>query len=181
MTRSSHLTGRTRDARKAAAAFKASVKSKNVNMSQLVPSTRPMRGQKGTRVCRHRPRALLEYSGSPTSQSKLPVKVSIRRALDEAVRETRGTESSSDEEEFDPTVTPEEPELFYSFDAHVSPAEGGHVLSAAVIRAVDKYETKQTEKLAREYEFIGVMDSNDLDEGYGGYDEGFELIEPVNY
>ncbi|KAK2873653.1 hypothetical protein FQN49_002207 [Arthroderma sp. PD_2] len=181
MTRNSHLVGRTRDSRKAAATIKTSVKSKNVNMSQLVPGARPMRGQKVTRVCHHRPRPLLEYSGAAICQSKIPVKVSIRRAIDEAVKESRGAESSSDEDEFDPTVTPENPELFYSFDAHVSPAQGGHVLSAAVIQAVDKFETKQTERLAREYEFVGLMDTTDLSEGYGGHDDGFELIEPVNY
>lgn len=206
MTRNSHVAGRTRETRKSSVATKTSTKPKNINPSQFVPDTRHMRGQKEVKACRPRPRALLEYSGYVTSpllpwacsvrgfrltktslsraagsNSKLPVKVSIQHAIDQAVRETRGADSSSDEEEFDPPATPGEPDLFYSFDAYASPAQGGDVLSAAVVLAIDKFETKQTEKLAREYEFIGLVDPDDLNEGYGGHDDGFELIEAVNY
>ncbi|KAM5468352.1 hypothetical protein MauCBS54593_005093 [Microsporum audouinii] len=181
MTRNSHVAGRTRETRKSSVATKTSTKPKNINPSQFVPDTRHMRGQKEVKACRPRPRALLEYSGAAGSNSKLPVKVSIQHAIDQAVRETRGADSSSDEEEFDPPATPGEPDLFYSFDAYASPAQGGDVLSAAVVLAIDKFETKQTEKLAREYEFIGLVDPDDLNEGYGGHDDGFELIEAVNY
>ncbi|KDB26158.1 hypothetical protein H109_02037 [Trichophyton interdigitale MR816] len=181
MTRNSHVGNRSKETRKATATPKTGVKSKNTSTSDFVPNTRPMRGQKEVRVCRPRPKLLLKYSGAAGSNSKVPVKVSIQHAINQAVRESRGAESSSDEEELDPPATPEGLDPLYSFDANSSPAQGGHILSAAVVQAVDKFETKQTEKLAREYEFVGLIDPEDFDEGYGGHEDGFELIEPVNY
>ncbi|EFR05438.1 hypothetical protein MGYG_08450 [Nannizzia gypsea CBS 118893] len=172
MTRNSHVS-RSKESRKAVAAPpKTSVKSKNTKVPEFMPNIRPVRGQKEVKVCRPRPKLLLEYSGAAGSTSKVPVKVSIRHAIDQAVKETRGVESSSDEDEFDVPATPEGLDSLYSFDAYTSPDQGGHVLSAAVVRAVDQFETKQTEKLAREYEFVGLIDPEDLDEGYGGHDDG---------
>lgn len=64
-------------------------------------------------------------------------------------------------------------------------AAGQMVLSAAVSRAVERYETKETERIVKEYEFI----TPETVEGAGSDGSGdssadddfdFELIEPFH-
>lgn len=67
-------------------------------------------------------------------------------------------------------------EILYSFDAPRGPAEGGQILSMALAKAVEKFETKETEKLVKnEYEVVG----NEKEDGHDGYaadEDDFQLI-----
>ncbi|KAF2663760.1 hypothetical protein BT63DRAFT_460883 [Microthyrium microscopicum] len=75
-----------------------------------------------------------------------------------ADRQEALTDSSSDEveEQTTPAVAPDA-DVHYSFDAKRGPSHGSQVLSAALEAAVDRFESKETDKLVRdEYE---VLDS----------------------
>ncbi|EER44948.1 conserved hypothetical protein [Histoplasma capsulatum var. duboisii H88] len=70
-----------------------------------------------------------------------------------------------------------DPNVFYSFDAPTGPSQGSDVLSTALANAVKKFETQETEKLAREYEFVGSEEpSSSHGDGYMADDDDFEFI-----
>ncbi|OJD11567.1 hypothetical protein AJ78_07690 [Emergomyces pasteurianus Ep9510] len=70
-----------------------------------------------------------------------------------------------------------DPDVFYSFDAPTGPSEGTDILGAALENAMEKFETKETEKMAREYEFVGIEEpTTDHGNGYIADDGDFELI-----
>lgn len=82
------------------------------------------------------------------------------------------TSDSSFEEPLHESVAPKvvaEDDAVSSFDA-----SGQTVLSAAVLKAVNKYENKVTEKLAMEYEFVAKDDEHST--GYLGDEDDFEVI-----
>jgi len=64
----------------------------------------------------------------------------------------------------------------YSYDAPRGPGKGSQILGMALAKAVEKYETKATEKLVKdEYEIV----SSEKDETYSGYtadEDDYELI-----
>ncbi len=64
----------------------------------------------------------------------------------------------------------------YSYDAPRGPGKGSQILGMALAKAVEKFETKATEKLVKdEYEVV----SPEKDETYTGYaadDDDFELV-----
>lgn len=63
----------------------------------------------------------------------------------------------------------------YSFDAPHGPAQGGQILSMALAKAVEKFETKATEKLVNdEYEVVG-REKEDNQEYFADEDD-FELL-----
>jgi hypothetical protein len=85
-------------------------------------------------------------------------KGSIRPAI-VADRQEAVTDSSCDEEVEEPTTPAAQPdaEIHYSFDAKSGPSHGSQILSAALEAAVDRFESKETDKLVQdEYE---VLDS----------------------
>jgi hypothetical protein len=82
------------------------------------------------------------------------------------------TSDSSFEEPLHESVAPKavaEDDAVSSFDA-----SGQTVLSAAVLNAVNKYENKVTEKLAKEYEFVAKDDEPAT--GYVADEDDFEVI-----
>ena len=64
----------------------------------------------------------------------------------------------------------------YSYDAAHSPGQGSQVLSQAINKAVERFENKETEKLAKEYEFVDGKD-HDADGEYSAEDDDFELVD----
>ncbi|KAL8862328.1 MAG: hypothetical protein Q9178_001337 [Gyalolechia marmorata] len=87
------------------------------------------------------------------------------------------SDSSAEEDVRESSAAPEpDAGITYSYDAAHGPNQGGQILSMALAKAVEKYETQATEKLVmEEYEVVG----NEKDDGSTGYaaDDGdFELI-----
>ena len=72
------------------------------------------------------------------------------------------SDSSADEDVIEASAAPEpDADITYSYDATRGPRKGSQVLGAALAKAVEKFETKQTEKLvSEEYD---VIDDNDED------------------
>ena len=72
---------------------------------------------------------------------------------------------------------PSAEEIMYSFDAQSGPTGGHSLLSNAITQAVNRFENKQTEKLAKEYDFVD--DSKEFsDESAAEVDEDdFEFVD----
>ncbi|KAL1952668.1 hypothetical protein VTO42DRAFT_4550 [Malbranchea cinnamomea] len=82
----------------------------------------------------------------------------------------------SDGGETSPAGPEENPDVFYSFDAPRSPGHGEHILSVAIARALDRFESKETERAVREYEFIDQSEGSDHDE-LSHDEEGYEVVD----
>lgn len=66
-------------------------------------------------------------------------------------------------------------EVFYSFDSPTAPRAGEHLLAAALNKAVERFEIKETEKLVLEYEFIDESESPGSD-GYCADEDDYEFV-----
>jgi hypothetical protein len=86
------------------------------------------------------------------------------------------SDSSADEDIREASAAPEpDADITYSYDAQRGPGRGSQILSMALAQAVEKFETKETEKLIKnEYEVVG-KESEQAD-GYTADDDDFELI-----
>ncbi len=87
------------------------------------------------------------------------------------------SDSSAEEDVKDASAAPEpDAEILYSYDAPCGPAEGGQILSMALAKAVEKFETKATEKLVKdEYEVI-AKEKEDNHDGYIADEDDYELV-----
>ena len=88
------------------------------------------------------------------------------------------TSDSSAEEDIKEASAAPEPDVgvTYSFDAARSPGKGSEILSMAIAKAVEKYETQATEKLIKtEYEVVG-KEKEFANEGYIADEEEFEFV-----
>ncbi len=65
----------------------------------------------------------------------------------------------------------------YSFDATRGPGAGSQILSVAVTKALQRFENKETEKLAKEYEFVDGKDNDVADADY----DDFEIIDEASF
>jgi len=75
-----------------------------------------------------------------------------------------------------PGVTPDAG-VAYSFDAKRSPREGNEILGMAMNQAVERFETKKTERLVKdEYEIVPAGAEGDENEGYTADEDDFEII-----
>lgn len=103
----------------------------------------------------------------------------IREILNDAYSTPFGGEAAKkpDETILPGTVpeTPEAPGGIYEYDI-----SGYAILPDAVNKALEEYETKETEKVAREYEMVHP-DAETLTTDYTGCiaDDGFELVDDV--
>lgn len=82
--------------------------------------------------------------------------------------------SPSPETEF---TAADDPNVFYSFDAMRAPGHGEHILGVAISRALDRFETKETEKVVREYEFVYHNDGGDSTEETSADEDGYEVVD----
>ena len=69
-------------------------------------------------------------------------------------------ESSADEDVEHPSAAPApDADIAYSFDAYRGPSHGSQILNHALEKAVQRFETKETEKLVKnEYEVLDLYD-----------------------
>lgn len=93
------------------------------------------------------------------------------------VDDNPASESSTEEDVREASAAPEpDAGITYSFDAAQGPHKGGQILSMALAKAVEKYETQATEKLVMtEYEIVD-REKNEACAGYAADDSDFELI-----
>lgn len=106
--------------------------------------------------------------------TKIALRQDVREILND--KDNSDSDSSVDDETHEPTGTVllEDGE---SHDPLPYEESGQTILCDAVDKAVEKFETKETEKLVREYEVVG---SDTTETGVGvAVDDGFELVEYV--
>lgn len=92
------------------------------------------------------------------------------------INDASGTsDSSAGEEDVKEASAAPQPdaEILYSYDATSGPHGGSQILSAAVTQAIERFEHQETEKLAKEYEFVDGKDGYAADAD----DDGFEVID----
>jgi len=84
--------------------------------------------------------------------------------------------STDDEPRESPESTAPDADIAYSYDSAFGPTHGSDILSMALNKAVERFETRETEKLVKtEYDVLGSKDYEDTTEGYFG-DDDFELV-----
>jgi len=89
------------------------------------------------------------------------------------------SDSSAPEDDLGaPSAAPEpDADIAYSYDRPTGPSRGNDILSMAINKAVERYETKATEKLVRdEYDVVNDTDAATHAAGYVADDDDFELV-----
>lgn len=102
----------------------------------------------------------------------------ISRQHDSRLDSDTGVSDSSAEEDVKEASAAPVPDagITYSFDAARGPGRGSQILGMALAKAVEKFETKQTEKLVKEeYEVVG-KESEDGNGGYVADEDDFMLV-----
>lgn len=64
----------------------------------------------------------------------------------------------------------------YSYDAPRGPGKGSQILGMALAKAVEKYETKATEKLVKEEYEVVSSEKDETNSGYTADEDDYELI-----
>ena len=91
--------------------------------------------------------------------------------------DTSTSDSSAEEDVKEASAAPEpDAGCTYSYDAPRGPGKGSQILGMALAKAVEKFETKATEKLIKEeYEVVG-QEKDDTHVGYAADEDDFELV-----
>ena len=91
--------------------------------------------------------------------------------------DTSASDTSTEEDIRNASTAPE-PDVgyTYSFDASRGPGKGSQILGLALAKAVEKFETKATDKLIREeYDVVGI-EKEEYCAGYVADADDFELV-----
>lgn len=102
-------------------------------------------------------------------------KVDFRNDVREALKD--GTSDSSAVEDNDLSVTAAIPELSQQDGPLMYDISGQTIFNDMVDKAVEKFEVKETEKLAKEYEII--TRESEISIGYLADEDEFELVDHV--
>ena len=91
--------------------------------------------------------------------------------------DTSASDTSAEEEVRDASTAPEPDAGYtYSYDAPRGPGKGSQILGLALAKAVEKFETKATEKLVKdEYEIVSP-EKEEAQVGYAAREDDFELV-----
>ncbi|KAL8661954.1 MAG: hypothetical protein Q9202_005155 [Teloschistes flavicans] len=123
----------------------------------------------------------------PRSEFARPTKRESEYTINKAAKMSRksdayvnriaaASDSSTEEDIREASAAPEiDAGIAYSYDAAHGPSTGGHILSMALAKAVEKYETKATEKLIMEDYEVVEKENDDIFVGYAA-DDDFELV-----
>jgi len=132
------------------------------------------------------------YRGHPGKRPGKPVTQKVRRAIQRqawssdashkhsVVRldtDNNTSDSSAEEDVKEASIAPiPDAGITYSFDAPRGPGKGSEILTMAINKAVERFETKVTEKLVKdEYEVVG-KEAEPSHTGYTADDDDFELV-----
>ncbi|OAL43610.1 hypothetical protein IQ07DRAFT_290446 [Pyrenochaeta sp. DS3sAY3a] len=97
----------------------------------------------------------------PHVRSSYPGHMKAQTAFNHDMAEASG-DSSADEDVEHPSTAPDA-EIAYSFDASRGPSHGSQILNLALEKAVERFETKETDKLIKnEYEVLDLESEETL-------------------
>ncbi|GIK07752.1 hypothetical protein Aspvir_003419 [Aspergillus viridinutans] len=138
----------------------------------VLPITRPAKP-----LLRHPP-AIKRWNQHNLNQLARDSRISLHHDIQE-ILDNGTSDSSSGEEVEEPVAVEKSPEvMIVDEDETLDPYDvsGQTILSDAVNKAVEKFETKETEKLVKEYEIV----SHESEMGTGHpADDDFELVDHV--
>jgi hypothetical protein len=101
-------------------------------------------------------------------EAKFVLRHDVDEILTQGVSDSSADETASVTQADEPT-RPLEDDALFSFEA-----SGNGIFCSAVSKAVEKFETKETEKLVKEYEF--VFEEDDPSIGYVADEDDFEIV-----
>ncbi|KAF1842567.1 uncharacterized protein K460DRAFT_359154 [Cucurbitaria berberidis CBS 394.84] len=91
----------------------------------------------------------------PHIRSTFPGPMKARTAVNKDMASASG-DSSADEDVEHPSTAPDA-EIAYSYDATRGPSHGSQILNHALEKAIERFETKETDKLIKnEYEVLDI-------------------------
>lgn len=115
----------------------------------------------------------------PHTRSSYPGHMKARTTLHKDIA-SASDDSSADEAVEHPSEAPDA-EIAYSFDATRGPSHGSQILNHALNQAIEKFETKETDKLIKnEYEVLSIeaeMASPRKRRAVAPEDEEYEFVE----
>lgn len=128
------------------------------------------------KTCTHRHAAInkreVEFQKNKAAQG-----LRLSRKYDYCAEADTISDSSAEEDVKDASTAPEPDAAYtYSYDAPTGPSKGSSILGQALAKAVEKFETKETEKLVKnEYEVV-AHDKEEVGAGYTADEDDFELV-----
>lgn len=137
--------------------------------------TRPWTDHTNVRKARAIKRTHRRESGHAATLARKAFRNELEEAFDGPLAHV--ADNSSDDEVLDASAAPlpAEADFMYSYDAPSGPAAGSNILSAALNKALVRFESAETEKLiTREYDVIDHLKEEDL---AGDEEEDYEMVE----